>query len=198
MLIFCLNEIDRADDGFLTGLYEVMEGRALETRMSGADVVEPHEFFRMASTGNTALGGDSTGLYIGAHRQDIALADRAMFVEVKYLPSDQEKLLLGRVAPKLPKQMRDAMVDLANDIRAAYMGSSDSSDALPVTMSTRTLTDWAKLTHLLGDGASSGINTMFYAYERMFLFRLTDDRATKEALIRMCEGRLGVSSAKAA
>ena len=46
--------------------------------------ISPHEMFRIACTANTNGGGDDTGLYQGAVRQNLALLDRYMACEVGY------------------------------------------------------------------------------------------------------------------
>ena len=57
--ILLLNEIDRADDAVLTGLYEVLAGLPLVLDAAGHHVVKPDNAFCFAATGNTNMAGAS-------------------------------------------------------------------------------------------------------------------------------------------
>ena len=70
--IFLINEIDQANEGVVTGLYEVLEGRPLTLEAEGIDVIKPLPGFRIAATGNTNMLGDQSFHYNGAVKQNLA------------------------------------------------------------------------------------------------------------------------------
>ena len=192
--IFNADDVDRADPAFLSAFYEVLQGQPVTTCVGGVDVVEPMRGFRITATGNTALLGDQLGLYQGAKRQDIAFGDRFEFQEAKYLGKRQEKALLRRVAPKLPKEVTDAMVEVANELRDAFMGNSGESSALPFPMSTRSIVRWARLTYVYRGSKTA----VFDALDRAFLNRANDDPSTRVAMEKIVKGKLGPALAPAA
>jgi cobaltochelatase CobS len=166
--IFCANEIDRGRPGMLVGLHEVLDGEPLVVQLGGLEPIDPSPYFRIAATGNTAMASDASGLYVSAKRQDVSLADRFSMTKVNYLPEAEELALLERMAPDLPVVLREAMVKVANAIRARFMGESPDKDALPLTMSTRMLLRWVRRT-LAFRGAPPEVNPVFYALEGVLL-----------------------------
>jgi cobaltochelatase CobS len=189
--VFCANEIDRADDGMLTGLYEVLEGQPLVTNVAGADLVRPMPGYHFVATGNTSMRGDFTGLYVGAAQKDIAFLDRFLKVKAFYLAEDSELQLLQRAVPDMQSAVLEGMVKVANDIRDAFMGNSESGSALPLTMSTRTLLRWARYTYSFRGAEQQGIQSIYYALDRAFLYSAEGDEAVREAILELVEGRLG-------
>lgn len=146
--IFLLNEIDFVDPSDLAGLNDVLEGRPLIISANGGEIIKPHPAFRVIVTANSAGGGDMTGLYAGIKTMNIASMDRYRMLEIGYPEPHVEKAILERVTPVLPAELREAMVTLANDIRAVFIGCNEEG-VLSVTMSTRTLTRWAKVSQSL-------------------------------------------------
>jgi cobaltochelatase CobS len=63
--LLILNEIDLMDPAELAGLNDIVEGAPLVIAQNGGEVIRPHRKFRVIATGNSAGGGDSTGLYPG-------------------------------------------------------------------------------------------------------------------------------------
>ena len=189
--VFCANEVDRAEAGLLAGLYEVLEGRPLVTPIGGAELVTPLAGFRMAATGNTTLLGDRTGLYVGAKQQDIALQDRFWKLKVEYLEAEAEEALLADLAPHLPEKLRRLMVDVANEIREVFMGNSDSARALPLTMSTRTLARWARMTWSFRGAQQANLSPVYYALDRAFLNAADSDPEVRQAIKVIVHGKLG-------
>jgi cobaltochelatase CobS len=189
--IFCGNEIDRGRPGTLVGLHEVLDGEPLVVQLSGLEPIEPSPYFRIAATGNSAMSSDHTGLYVSVKRQDISFADRFIMTKVKYLEAQPEEALVERVAPVLPQPLRQAKVRVANDIRAAYMGESSSSKALPVTMSTRMLLRWARLTAAFRNAQTHGVNPVFYALDRTLLNAVDATAEVRKAIEEIARGVLG-------
>ena len=192
--IFNADDVDRGDPAFLSGFYEVLQGQPVTTNVGGVDVVKPVRGFRITATGNTALQGDQLGVYQGAKPQDIAFADRFIKVEAEYLQKRQEKALLRKVAPKLAKELTNAMVDVANEMRDGFMGNSNANSALPMPMSTRSLVRWARMTYVY-----RGSKTAVYdALDRAFLNGAKDDRAAYAAMEKIAKGKLGPAFEKGA
>jgi cobaltochelatase CobS len=191
--IFLANEIDRGRPGTLVGLHEILDGEPLVVQLGGLDPIAPSSFFRIATTGNSAMAGDRTGLYGSIKRQDVSFADRFMMTKVEYLPPDAECQLLERAVPALPVALREAKVKVANEIRRRFMGESTDSSALPVTMSTRMLLRWARMTLAFRSGQSHGVNPVFYALERTLLNATDATDGVRRAVEEIAHGVLGHS-----
>lgn len=140
--ILLLNEIDRADDAVLTGLYEVLAGRPLVLDAGGHDVIEPQHGFCFASTGNTSMAGADDN-YINAKKQDLAFVDRFIKVKIDYLPAEVETEILRASSPLLEDDVCVKMVELANAVRSLH---TEGDNRIPFTLSTRGLLRWAALT----------------------------------------------------
>ena len=82
--ILLINEADLLSPEVAVGLNGVLDGAPLCLPENGGEVISPHEMFRITCTANTNGGGDDTGLYQGAVRQNLALLDRYMAYEVGY------------------------------------------------------------------------------------------------------------------
>ena len=187
--IFTADDVDRADPGFLSGFYEVLQGQPVLTHNGGAELVRPQPGFRIACTGNTALMGDKDGLYVGAKQQDIAFGDRFWRVEASYLDPESELALLRKVVPDLSDEIRRRMVDVAHELRAAFIhGHGDIS--IPYPMSTRALARWAELTYLLREAE----NPIYSALDISFLNAANGDSAVRMAFLKLIEGKLGSSN----
>lgn len=144
--LFVLNEGDRADPGQLSGLHDVLEGHPLVIAANGGEVIKAHPDFRMILNGNSPGSGDQTGLYQGVNQLDVAFMDRFRVVEVEYPTPDIEEHILERKTPQLPEEIRVKMIRVANSIRKLFIGEDESAQPLTITMSTRALCRWAKLT----------------------------------------------------
>lgn len=147
--ILLINEIDLMDPSDLAGLNDVLEGRPLVLAANGGEVINPHPAFRVVVTANSRGQGDMTGLYAGIKAMNVASMDRYRMIEVGYPEADVEQALLMKSAPVIPEAILGQMVKIANQIRACFIGADDGSATLSVTMSTRTLLRWAKLTQTL-------------------------------------------------
>ena len=142
--ILILNESDLMDPSELAGLNDVIEGQPLVIAENGGEVIKPHPKFRVFATGNSAGSGDSSGLYQGVLRQNLAFMDRFRVVHVGYPEADIEHQVVKGSAPKLPDEIVEKMIAVATEVRRLFVGDR-SGPELTVTMSTRTLVRWATL-----------------------------------------------------
>jgi cobaltochelatase CobS len=152
--ILLINEIDLMDPSDLAGLNDVLEGRPLVLAANGGEVINPHPAFRVVVTANSRGQGDMTGLYSGIKAMNVASMDRYRMIEVGYPEADVELAILSKVAPVIPEPIAMQMVELANKVRNLFIGGDSGEGSLSVTMSTRTLVRWAKLTATLSQLAS--------------------------------------------
>lgn len=179
--ILLINEADLLSPEVAVGLNGVLDGAPLCLPENGGEVISPHEMFRIACTANTNGGGDDTGLYQGAARQNIAWLDRFLLCEVGYPAPETEKELLSRQFPNLPEYIASNMVSFANEVRKLFMGDADSyENTIEVTLSTRTLIRWADLTLKFQPLAHQGIEPLSYALDRALAFKAT--RSTRAML----------------
>lgn len=172
--IFLLNEMDLLDPATAAGLNSVLDGSPLTIPENGGEFIRPHEMFRFVATANSNGGGDQSGMYQGVLRQNVALLDRFCLVEANYLVRDVEVGLVEKVAPSLPKDVIEKMVDYANAVRKLFIGESTNSGEdtpLEVTFSTRALLRWAKMTVLYQPLRHHHIDVVEYALDRALAFR---------------------------
>lgn len=141
--ILLLNELDLMDPAELSGLNDVLEGRPLVIEQNGGMVIKPHPMFRVVATGNSAGAGDETGRYAGVQQQNLAAMDRFRMLLTDYPKPEVEKQILMKVTPAL-ELLAPEMIALANEIRQSFLGEGEQH--LSVTLSTRKLVQWAKLT----------------------------------------------------
>lgn len=185
--LLLINEVDRADDAILTGLYEVLAGRPLVLDANGHDVIEPQAGFVFSATGNTNMAGASSD-YMNAKQQDMAFVDRFTKVEVGYPAPEVEEGILAKVVPDLNQDVAKKMVEVANDIRRLH---TDGDRRIPLTMSTRSLLRWARLTmdyHFL---SGMGESPLAYSLDRTLLN--VADRPTRAAIQEIAELKFGVA-----
>lgn len=171
--LFVMNEIDRADPGQLAGLHDVLEGHPLVIATNGGEVIHAHENFRFIATGNSVGSGDSTGLHQGVVPLDIAFMDRFRLVKVDYPTPDIEEAILEKKLPELPEDTRTKMIRVANLIRALFVGGDEVATPLTITMSTRTLCRWAKLTVVFRNAP----NALSYALNQSLLAKAEPEQA---------------------
>jgi cobaltochelatase CobS len=185
--ILLINELDLADPAEIAGLNDVLEGQPLVIAQNGGEIIKPHPMFRVIATGNSAGTGDQSGLYQGVLMQNLAFMDRFRFTEVSYADEEAERQILERVTPRLPESIRKGMVRIAGEVRKLFLGGEDGEGELSITMSTRTLVRWAKLS-LAFRGAP---NALEYALEQALLIRAAKEE--KEAIIRIAKDVFGDS-----
>lgn len=183
--ILLINEVDLADPAELAGLNDVLEGRPLVIAQNGGEIIKPHPMFRVIVTGNSTGAGDPSGLYQGVMMQNLAAMDRYRFIRVGYASEEAELSILERVAPRLPESIRGGLVRVANEIRRLFLGEDGDNGQLSLTMSTRTLVRWAKLT-LQFRGAP---NALEYALDQALLIRAAKEE--REAILRIAKDVFG-------
>lgn len=185
-----INEFDLLDPGEVAGLNDVLEGRPLVIPENGGEVIEAHENFRFIVTGNTNGSGDNTGRYVGTAMQNMAFMDRFQVVEQNYLAEELEIKVLAEAVPDLASNIAEKMVEIANEIRRQFMGEGNGDGTMDITMSTRTLLRWARLTMFNQSKTAQGIPPVLYALDRALGNRT--DKATREALHSMVQHTFGV------
>ena len=174
--LFLLNEIDLCSPSVLAGLNTLLDGSPLCLEQNGGELVMPAESFRFVATANTNGAGDTSGLYQGAMRQNLAFLDRFLVVQCDYPSPDVELNLLRQCYPALPVKVARGMVDMATEVRRLFTGKLNASDPIDaptveVTFSTRTLLRWADLTMRFKPLAQQGLSPIVYALDRALGFR---------------------------
>lgn len=186
--IFLVNEIDLTSPEVAAGLNGVLDGSPLCIAENGGELIKPHPMFRFVATANTNGGGDETGLYQGAQRQNLAFADRFMLCEMTYPTSDVEKKLLEQRFPDLPESLCEKMVQYANEVRKLFMGETGITNlvnAIDITFSTRSLLRWGELISRFQPLARQGIQPVAYALDRALAYRAS--RETRAMLHELAQ-----------
>lgn len=144
-----VDEIDCADPSILAALNAVLEpGGKLMLKERGAELVEPHENFRMFATAN-AVGSMSCfrHLYQGTNLMNEAFLDRWRVYRVDYLGMEQEaRAIFGALGATLDIKQCERMARVAQMARRAF-----EREEIGCTFSTRRLIDWAEM---MGRGKS--------------------------------------------
>ena len=182
--VLLVNEIDAMEPSELVGLNDIVEGKPLSIPQTG-ETVRPHDKFRLVATGNSAGGGDRSGLYQGVLRQNLALLDRFRLMEVGYPEPAEEMQLLAGAVPTMPPAVADKMVRVANEIRKVFVGGQDGAGELSLTLSTRGLLRWAGLAAAF-KGAP---NALAYSLDRALAIRA--EPAEREAIHRIAQDVFG-------
>ena len=186
--IILLNEIDLTSPEIAAGLNSVLDGSPLCIGENGGELIVPHPMFRLVATANTNGGGDDTGLYQGTQRQNLAWLDRFTICEIGYPSAEVEKRLLARRFPSLPESLCATMVDYANEVRKLFMGEASTSNmtnAIEVTFSTRSLLRWGDLTVRFQPLSHQGIQPVTYALDRALAYRAS--RETRAMLHELAQ-----------
>ncbi|MFE8033003.1 AAA family ATPase [Thiohalocapsa marina] len=151
--LLILNEIDLMDPAELAGLNDIVEGAPLTIAQNGGELIRPHAKFRVIATGNSAGAGDATGLYQGVLRQNLAFLDRFRVLTVSYPEAAVEQSLLDTLVPELPREIAEKLIVVANEVRRLFLGEQSpegmaqpAGGELTLTLSTRALVRWARLT----------------------------------------------------
>jgi cobaltochelatase CobS len=181
-----LNESDLVDPAELAGLNDIIEGQPLVIPENGGEVIRPHPMFRVFATGNSAGGGDGSGLYQGVLRQNLAFMDRFRVVYVGYPEPDVENQVIRQAVPSVNDTIIKNMITVAGDIRRLFMGDGTGDEPeLTLTMSTRTLVRWASLSRTF-KGAP---NVFEYALDQALTARAEPEQ--REAIHRIAAGVFG-------
>ena len=187
--ILILDEMDVADPAELAGLYDLLDGAPLVLAQNGGEIIPVHPRFRFVATGNSAGAGDGSGLYQGVLRQSLAWLDRFRVIAVDYPDEFTELMILHQVVPDLPTIVREKMVKLANEVRRLFTGDlngrGEGEAQLSVTLSTRGLVRWARLS-LRFQGAP---RVFEYALEQALTARV--EPAERQAIHRIASDVFG-------
>jgi cobaltochelatase CobS len=138
-----VDEIDCADASILAALNAVLEPDGkLMLKERGAELVEPHENFRMFATAN-AVGSMSCfrHLYQGTNLMNEAFLDRWRVYRIDYLNMEQEaRAIFGALGAKLDIKECEKMARVAHMARRSF-----EREEIGCTFSTRRLIDWAEM-----------------------------------------------------
>ena len=114
---------------------------------SGEKQYVGHEQFRIVCGGNTLGGGDVSGEYAGTQVQNVAQVDRfETTIRLNYLNKAHETSIIKKAVPGLPDEAIERMMQFTGLIRTAK-----SQGSVGISMSPRTLVNWAKKTMYWGD-----------------------------------------------
>ncbi|MEY2117233.1 AAA family ATPase [Rhodanobacter sp. FW106-PBR-R2A-1-13] len=182
---FVLNESDLVESGTATGLNDIIE-RGFTVIPSTNEVVRAAKGFAFITTSNTSGGGDEMGAYVGTKVQNLAFRDRFVKVIVDYMDKDTELTLLERKFPSTPSQALAGFIAVANMVRDSFKAGT----GLDVTMSTRTLVRWVRLTAQFAGMERRGHQPIHYAMD-LALANGTSE-AVSETLHSMIQQHIGV------
>lgn len=148
--ICLVNELHKANDAVLTGMNEVLEGRALTLSINGCERIKPHPEFRFVGTGNTSLiEGDQFGQFPSAQVQDASFVDRFWKYEYPYSRPEVEKKIVQMACPWTDNTAGAALVEktisVFNALRAQHVSVNDSPGALTTVASTRSLVRFVRM-----------------------------------------------------
>lgn len=184
-----VDEVDMLDPGTVAGLNALREGQPITVPENGGELVHPAPGFRLVVASNTKGSGDVDGVYGGAKRLNGAFVDGFIGIEVDYPDEDTELELLHATSPKLDRRYHQAMLRVAQEVRKAFMGENDAGDAIPVTMSTRSLLRWGHLVKVFAGVRRRGENPFLYALRRAMTWRC--DPETRAFIENLAHAELG-------
>lgn len=187
--VFLLDEMDANLPSTNLALNDVIQSRTLTIPETGETVVA-HPDFKFIATGNTNGGGDHNARFLGTMEQNTAFMDRFWVVEATYPDERTELAILKRVMPDgTPEDHLLKMIKTANDIRELFMGESDEADRIEVTMTTRTLCRWARMTAFFRGMAAKGVKPVEHALERALANRANP--TTKTVIMETVRAHFG-------
>lgn len=150
--VLLIDEWDVTPPEILFGLQWLFEeeGKLFIKEMPGdskSKFLIPHENFRLVCAGNTVGQGDDTGRYSGTNVQNNASIDRFQTtIVLNYLAPEHEEKIVYDCGSGVTKPTIKKMVSFANMIRTAC-----NQNDINLTMSPRTLINWAKKIGVYGD-----------------------------------------------
>ena len=185
--LLILDEVDLLDPGTAAGLNGLREGLPLMIPETG-ETVRAKSGFRMAVTANTQGNGDEHGVYPGTNRLNQAFLDGFCGMEINYPSKEVEVEILQDAHPDMDSRVLGCMVDIANQIRKAFMGNPDADDSdetIELTMSTRSLLQWARWRSIAGEHPQPWVFSM----ERSLTWRASPEtKAFIEGIIERAMG----------
>jgi len=173
-----IDEYNLLDPGEAASLNIILERGMFEIVETG-EVIRPSDGFRVFVACNP---NDKAAGYFGRNDQDSSNDDRFWTVFVEYPTAAEEVPVVQKILSTLlddatAKAYAENMVTVANRVRKQYMGVSQDASALELTMSTRTLINWAQGFTIFADAPSP----LHYALERA-LTNQKHGSATKVAI----------------
>ena len=139
-------KVNLADPAELAGLNDVLEGRPLVIAQNGGEIIKPAPDVSVWWLPATLLVPVMRlVLYQGVMIQNIASMDRYRFIKVGYARRHCGTQHSWSRNAKLAENIRNGMVRIANQVRKLFLGENGEDGQLSITMSTRTLVRWAKL-----------------------------------------------------
>lgn len=151
-LILILDEYDaaRAETQFI--LHRLLENLSAFPVIETGETIQPHPYFRLFATANTAGVGDESGLYQGTHLLNQGHMDRwNLVLEMPQLSVEQEANIIESKFSKFAKSKQKSsilkqMVQFSHLTRNAF-----SQQQLSLFISLRTLQNWAESFLFLND-----------------------------------------------
>lgn len=190
--LFLIDEFDLLSPATAAGLNPILDGAPLVIAENGGEVVKPEPGFRFIATGNTAGAGDNTGIYQGTERQNAAMMDRFWVEQVAYPDKTVEVGLLRRIHG-ISETIGACLVDVANDVRKAYLEGGELTLDLP--FSTRSLLRWAYVAKLLaGRVDSQKTKPIIRAMDTSYANRL--EPSARQAVHDIIERHFGVGASE--
>ena len=180
-----LNEGGLLDPSTAAGLNSILDGSPLFVPELN-EYIPRHEEFRFVVTDNSNGAGDSTGLYQGVLRQNLAFCSRFLFIRTSFLTPEEEMQILKAKCPALPQDIAAKMIEYAGLVRQSYIGSTtpgEGAQTLAITMSPRDLIRWGNLTVAYEFLKKQGKDVVEYALDRAFAFRA--DNANRQTLLEL-------------
>lgn len=150
--ILNIDEYDVMPPGIAMGFQWLLENNGKlflkEAPGTAADkTINPHENFRIVLNGNTVGQGDESGSFAGTQVQNTAMIDRIRTtIKMDYAESSEEIQILSGAIPKASKDFVNKAVKFASLVRSSYKQGS-----IGLTVSPRTLINWADKTLVWGD-----------------------------------------------
>lgn len=193
--IFLINEVDLLPPDVMAGMNSILDGSPLCIAENGGEVIKPHKMFRFVATANSNGTGDSTGLYQGVLRMNMAAADRFLAVQADYMRADEEVKLIVKAFPQFEGDTVERMVRYANNIRELFRGDvteETTATQLGCTMSTRSIMRWAAYAGIMFEAVPDANSTrknefLLAALKRTLIFKAsaTDQLALIELFQRI-------------
>ncbi len=137
--ILLIDEVNFTPAGQIGALNKILDGGPLEIPETG-EFIEPHPEFRVAATANALARDDDAVHYRGTQTMNLAFLQRFNGARVDYLSNTAETAMLHRALPKLPGKVITAMVQVADDVRKAFVAGDTET-----TMGTRVLRRWGEV-----------------------------------------------------
>lgn len=179
-----INEIDLAEPGELMALADIIE-KGFITRPDAVSFTAKRGFMVFA-TGNTAGGGDESGMYADTRTQNGAVLRRFFHLHMGYPKIDQELEFLRDAFPNAPDTLLQSSSKVIDMIRRAYDGTANR-DRLSAPISRPEALDWIDMMLRSAGLANKGVNVAQFALNMAFSARLNaSDQVVVENIVSTC------------